>query len=262
MFPTRLQAAARNINRRELLLGIRRDQQRLGQVLIEISLVIIAMHDHRILGRGRPVQAKSAFAGAPVIISVTPIRGDQTIALGKLSVNPILGAITQRTAIANSGNRPFFIADCQRYQPTLSILALFSDDVDDAINRVGSPQAAAGTANDLDPFDVGQEQILNFPIHAGKLRVIDRSAINQHQQFIGEAAVETANGDGPAAGIDPRYFHAGREPQRLHDVGDSRPAHIIGADHKNRRRRVLQGLFDFCRRHHFDLHQVFDAELG
>ena len=116
---------------------------------------MVTLHGDRVLGRGRPIQTESAPADAPFISGIATIGHSQTIAVTELPINSILRVITELAAIANSGNGPLFIASGQRHQPALGILAIFGNDVNDAVDRVAAPQTAAGTANDLDPFDVG-----------------------------------------------------------------------------------------------------------
>ena len=83
--------------------------------------------------------------------------GEFQFATEELPVNPIPGVITQLAAIANAGDGPLFVTGGQRHQSTLRVLAIFGDDINDAVHRVGAPQTAARTANDFDPFDIRQE---------------------------------------------------------------------------------------------------------
>jgi hypothetical protein len=66
------------------------------------------------------------------------------------------------------------------------------DDVDHAIDRIGAPHHGAGAADDLDALDVLERHRVEFPDHAGKQRGINAAAIDQHQQLVGETAVEAA----------------------------------------------------------------------
>ncbi len=262
MFPARLQAAARGVERGQLAHGIRRRETGRHEILIEIRLVKVALHGDHVRGRWRPVQPEPALADTPVVAGVAAIGRNQAVAFPESPINAVLRVIAQLAAVANSGDGPFLVAGGQRHQSALSIPGVLGDDVDDAVDGVGAPQAAAGTPDYLDAFDVVQRQVLDFPMHAGEQRGIDRAPVDQHQQLVGEAAAEAANGDGPAAGVDAGGLHAGREPQRLRHAGRPRPADVVGGDDEHRRRRVLQGLRQLRRRNHLDVHQFLDAEPG
>ena len=77
------------------------------------------------------------------------------------------------------------------------------DDVDDAIDGIGSPQRRTRTADHLDTLDILQHQILLAPEDSGEQRRVQTPAVDQHLQFVGEATVETTGGECPFVGIDP-----------------------------------------------------------
>src|SRR5262249_9799863 len=88
----------------------------------------------------------------------------------------------------------------------LSVLRLFSDDVNDAVDGVGSPQCPAGTPDELDPFDVLERKVLQFPVGARKERIVQRPAVDHDQKLVGEAFIKAADVDRPAVGIALRYI--------------------------------------------------------
>src|ERR1700691_3540903 len=52
----------------------------------------------------------------------------------------------------------------------LRICRSLRNDVDHAVRRIGSPDGAAGTADDLNAIDVVQRHVLHVPIDAGEER--------------------------------------------------------------------------------------------
>src|SRR2546427_3175472 len=73
---------------------------------------------------------------------------------------------------------------------TLCVPGGAGDDVDDAIDRVGSPQRAAGTADDFDAVDILEKVVLYVPEHPAIERGVHRPTVDQHQELVGEVGVE------------------------------------------------------------------------
>src|SRR5207245_1741268 len=68
-----------------------------------------------------------------------------------------------------------------------------SDDIDDPIYGIRSPNRASRPADDFDPLDIFEQRILNLPIDAGKQRRINRSSIDHHEHRSGKTASEAAH---------------------------------------------------------------------
>lgn len=77
------------------------------------------------------------------------------------------------------------------------------DDIDDAIDGIGAPHGRAGAADDLDPFDILQHEVLGVPVHAREEWTVDAAAVDHHQQLVRECVVEAARRDRIIARIHP-----------------------------------------------------------
>ena len=64
------------------------------------------------------------------------------------------------------------------------VLGVAGDDVDHAVDGVGTPQRAARTADHLDALHVFQQNILGFPVGAAEQRGIEGAAVLQHQRSL------------------------------------------------------------------------------
>src|SRR5947207_2002436 len=73
----------------------------------------------------------------------------------------------------------------------LSVACLFGNDVDNTVHCIRSPKGRAGTSDDFNAVDIFQQRVLHIPVHAGKQRCIDTPAVNQHEELVREAAVES-----------------------------------------------------------------------
>src|SRR3954453_8910290 len=90
---------------------------------------------------------------------------------GMLGVYAVVtGAIGERVAEPDRAGSAFLVADGTGHQGALSRRGRLGDDVDHAIDGIGPPQRGAGSADHLDPVDVFQHRVLEFPEHAGKQR--------------------------------------------------------------------------------------------
>lgn len=92
--------------------------------------------------------------------------------------------------------------------------------VDDRRQRVGTVGCGAGTANDLDPFDVLQGNGQVVPIDAATRVLKDALAIDQDQHSAGEFVRQAMIGDGRLVVVFVANLEAGHQPQNLfHPTG-------------------------------------------
>jgi len=142
----------------------------------------------------------------------------------------------------------------------LGVLGALGEDVDHAVDRVGAPQRATWTADDLDAVDVVQQGVLRVPIDAGVQRGVDRPPVDHHQQLVGEHIVEAARADRPLAGVGLGDLEVRREAQGLGYAGRSRPADVIAGHHLDGRGGAREPFRMPGDRGHLDVHQFFEAE--
>src|SRR5260370_19056158 len=79
---------------------------------------------------------------------------------------------------------------------------LFCENVDDAVDCIGSPNAAAGSTDHFNARNLLEGNVENFVKDAAEGRHVHRSAVDGHQHFVAEATVEPPDTDGPTAGIN------------------------------------------------------------
>jgi hypothetical protein len=84
-------------------------------------------------------------------------------------------AVTQRAETAE------IVATAAFGEPALRLIGRQGGDVDDAIDGIGAPQRSAGTADDFDAVQIGQQHILRVPKHACVERCVNRTAVDEHQ---------------------------------------------------------------------------------
>ena len=99
--------------------------------------------------------------------------------------------------------------------------------VDDRRQRVGTVGRGAGTADDLDPFDVLQGNGQVVPIDPAARILKDTLAVDQDQHPAGELVRQAVIGDGRLVVVFVADLDAGHQPQ---DLGQ--PAGARGLDHR------------------------------
>src|ERR1019366_8118037 len=100
----------------------------------------------------------------------------------------------------------------------LGVFGAPGDDVDDAVDGVGSPDGGAGAPNDFNPLDAVERDVLGIPKDAGKDWGVNRAAIEQDEEFIRIHSVESPDADSPIAGIDLRDLDARNHAQKIGDI--------------------------------------------
>ena len=60
---------------------------------------------------------------------------------------------------------------------------------------------APRSADNFDAVDIGEDEVVPLPEDTREKRRVNRASVDHHQKFVSEAAVETAGGNGPGAGV-------------------------------------------------------------
>ena len=93
-------------------------------------------------------------------------------------------------------------------------------DVDNAVDRVGTPQTTPRTSDDLEPLDIFHQHALRFPENAGEQGGVDAATVDEHEQLVGEQACKTSRRDDPLVRIDLSHLKTGSQSkgvrQRVH----------------------------------------------
>ncbi len=135
------------------------------------------------------------------------------------------------------------------------------DNVDYPVDRIGAPQGRAGPADDLDALHVFQHSVLCLPVDTGEGGIIDAAAIDEHQELVGKAAVETSGSDRPLVRIDARHVKTRHHTQGVGNIRDTGTPQIVAGDHEYGSRSLGERLRFLGYRGDLDMHQFFEAEL-
>lgn len=245
---------------------------------VDLSVVNVSLEGQSIGIGPIPVATKPGLKDIPVIAQIVARgtagtgrcvgvhgsprgRPQRPVAVEVLGVNPEVGAFAYFAAVADRAETQFFITDSRAEQCALSLLGFLGDDVDDAVDRIGAPKGPGWSSNHFDAVDVFQHDVLGIPEHAGVLGVVDAAAVDQHEQFVGELALESPGGNGPAIGIDPGDLDARHHPQSLRNTRGTRATNIFLGEHVNGRGGIEEPLFLLRYRGDFDVHQVFQGQI-
>ena len=145
---------------------------------------------------------------------------------------------------------------------TLRLTRVLRQDVDDAVDRVGAPQAPARASHDFDAVEIVKEDVLGMPVHTTKRKVVDRPAVNHDEELIGELSTEAAGAHPPCRRLDPRHVHPRHVTQCVRQrVGAAAPDIVFG-QHGDGRRGVEEQLWSASRRGDLDLRELFEREVG
>ena len=137
------------------------------------------------------------------------------------------------------------------------------DDVDDAVDGVGAPDRAARTADHFDAIDVLEHQVFGVPEHAAEERVVDRPAVDQHEQLGRREAVEPADRDRPFVGVDLGHLDTRHQPQQVGHRRHARSPDVVVGDDVDGGRHVLGALVLARGRGDLDVHEIFERrEIG
>src|SRR5207253_6453267 len=98
---------------------------------------------------------------------------------------------------------------------SLRVRRVFGDDIDDAVDRIGSPQRRAGTTDDLDAVEIGEKDVLHIPQRSAEERIVDCAPIDQYERLVGKAAGEAAHPDRPGVRVRVADEHAWRHAKNF-----------------------------------------------
>ena len=240
-------------------------ERRFGRSQVESPLLRgaeqIALQAHSLVVAPLPIQPEAAPHPLPGIFARTSGRVDKGIAVEVLGEEAVIQTVGQAPPMTHRGKTSLLVAETSVDQRILGVRRVAGDDVDDAVDRVGAPQRGARPADHLDLLHIVQHQILDLPEHPREHRIVHAAAVDQHQLFIGEDSIETADGDRPSAGVETRHLHPGHQAQRLGNRGHPRAPQVVAGDHRHRRRRLAPLLHFPGDRRHLHLHQFLQAQI-
>ena len=206
------------------------------------------------------VDAEADLAEGGAVPGFGVVGFARVLGASQLGVNAVVGVFTGRCAVAHR-QLSLFVADPADQQLAVGFVGAAGDDVDHAVDRVGTPQGAARAANDFDAVDVFEQGVLHIPEHAAVQGGVDAAAVDQHQQLVGAERAETARADGPLVGVELSHVHAGHVAQQVGKVAGTGAANVLGGDHVDRGCNLAQFLQVFRCRHDLDRQQVLQVKV-
>jgi len=220
---------------------------------------VVALNRQRvgIVAAGPPIDAESESALAPIVVGRT-VGIESGALLEMFGVDAIMGVVAKLAAVAGAVEKLFLAAPAGRDVGALRVGGLFRDDVDYAVDRVGTPKRAAGASHHLDPLDVLQQHVLHVPIHARKIRIVNRPSVDQHQQLVAKGGVESSGGNRPGVRVDLRHVQPGRHAQGLGNAGGAAAADHLRRDDEHGRRRPAHRAFLLGDRSDRNVHRRHD----
>src|SRR5581483_5296251 len=142
--------------------------------------------------------------------------GDVFALVGDLARPPRVARVPGRDAVPEIALPPgdprrsvalALIADADA-QPALPLAGRDGDDVDHARERVGAVEGRAGAAHHLDALDLVDVDRERLPERRAEDVVVDRPAVDEHEQLVAEATVEAAHRHVLVAAGDLHDVHA------------------------------------------------------
>ncbi len=242
------------------------------------TAVSLALQGEVVLAVQSGVQPKPTAKGVPVVMglavaaALAEVAGIAVLevlvgitmlpaAIEILDEGPVISPVAGLAAVAQGGKALLLGAGTGLDQCALGIFGVLGNDVDHAVDRIGPPQGATGTAHHLDALDIVKQSILHVPVDSGKWRRIDTAAVDQNLHLVKKTTVEAPTGHRPGAAVDagdtePRY-HA----QSFRNAGRPRPADIRLADDVHRRGRLADLLHLAADRTDLHIHQFFQTQV-
>ena len=220
----------------------------------------VALQREGVRPQRRPVHPKTAARRVPAVVR-TAIRSERVVAREALAINPEERIFAELPAVAEAAKGLLLGAAAAREQTALRVLRRFGDDVDDAVDPVGAPQARAGAADHFDPFNVLQRVIHAVPINARVDRVVQRAPVDLHELLADEPVVEPARTHRPFVGVDPRHIHARHQAEQFWNRRGPRAPDHLGRDDRDGRGRLLHRAVLPRNGGDFDLAQILERQI-
>ena len=130
-----------------------------------IRIALQGPADRRLIAR---VDAEPAATELQLVIGRLTGREHVGVPAPVFAEHAITAGRAEPPAMAGRGDEPLFAADCQKRRISTRRRGVLRDDVDDAVDGVGTPECAAGAANDFNTIDVGEKSVLHIPEGAGE----------------------------------------------------------------------------------------------
>src|ERR1700685_2507234 len=114
----------------------------------------------------------------PAIVAVLAVEIGEMIVIQVLRKDAVVEFLVRIAAVLSGSKFLIRVAAACHNESTASTGGLFRDDVDDAVNGVGSPNCSAWTADYLDAIDVLERHVQCVPVDSSEERSVNSTAID------------------------------------------------------------------------------------
>src|SRR5262249_38092466 len=158
--------------------------------------VQLGLQRYRVMGARQPVDPEAAAALPPVVVGLA-CRTKACAVLEPFAPDAVVGVVAQLPSVAEAAGPLVKRSSAGGDQAALRLLRALGDDVDDAVDRIGTIDGCSRPPDHLDALHVLEQQVLGVPEDAGEQGVVNAPPVNLDLQLGGEAIVEATGADGP-----------------------------------------------------------------
>src|SRR5258708_38644503 len=114
-----------------------------------------------------PVSAE-AYLAHPPVIELMAIWMKLGASNEGLSVDPVIEDLVVPGAIPEIGEALVEVSTAGGHEHSTSVLGVLGDDIDHSVDGICTPDGPARPSDDLDPFNIFEQCVLDLPIDACK----------------------------------------------------------------------------------------------
>ena len=203
--------------------------------MFDLAGVKIALHGEDFSMFREPISAETGLPETPIVVRFFAAGMQSAIAIEGRAVNAKVKILAEFVAVTKIGKTVQESAAAGAHERALRIARGFGDDVDDAIDGVGTPERATRAGDYFDAIDVFEHEMLNIPEDSREKWGIDAAAVDIDEQFVGGGGVEAAATNGPLVRIYLGDLKVGRETKSLRERGRTGTSNILAGDDLNGR---------------------------
>src|SRR6185312_3697355 len=201
-----------------------------------------------------PIRAEPSLCLVPAIPRAVAAGEGIVASLEGIAIDPI-GPCAEVSAVLRA-HLAAKIAARRLELASLGSPGVPGDDVDDPVDRIGSPERGSRAADHLDALDVRREHLVRIPEYPGEIGRVDAAAVDEDEQLVGAIEIAAAGRYRVLRGIDLRHLQIRGEAQHLGEAPGPGAHDLIVRDDVYGSRSIPQLLGIFGDGGHFDLPEL------
>ena len=134
------------------------------------------------------------------------------------------------------------LIDALADEQACGFFGVFLDDVDDAVERVGSPCGAARASDGFDLLDVIEEEWDSLEVHPAVDGVADVPSVEEEECSVGEGLVEASDADSPAVFVEFEGVDSWDVCEEFWEFSDAGVSDVVGVEDTDGDRGHVAGL--------------------